>query len=64
MSKKKEKKKKKKKVLLSQLQHIINIDTRSLFYNGHIKPHIGHASVEWDGCSEVHLKDFLKRKKI
>ena len=42
--------------LLSQLQHIINIDTRKLFYNAHIKPHIDYASVVWDGCGEVHLK--------
>ena len=44
------------KNLLSQLQHIINIDTRKLFYNAHIKPHIDYASVVWDGCGEVHLK--------
>ena len=42
--------------LLSQLQHIINFDTRKLFYNAHIKPHIGYASVVWNGCGEVHLK--------
>ena len=42
--------------ILSQLQHIINIDTRELFYNAHIKPHIDYASVAWDGCGEVHLK--------
>ena len=42
--------------LLSQLQHIININTRKLFYNIHIKPHIDYASVMWDGCGEVHLK--------
>ena len=42
--------------LLSQLQHIINIDTRNLFYNAHIKLHIDYASVVWNGCGEVHLK--------
>ena len=42
--------------LLSQLQDIISIDTRKLFYNAHIKPHIDYASVMWDGCGEVHLK--------
>ena len=42
--------------LLSQLQYIINIDTRKLFYNAHIKPHIAYASVMWDGCGEVHFK--------
>ena len=42
--------------LLFQLQYIINIDTRKLFYNAHIKPHIDYASVVWDGCGEVQLK--------
>ena len=46
-----------KQFLLSQLQHIINIDTKKLFYNAHIKPHIDYASVVWDGCGEVHLKN-------
>ena len=46
----------KKLFLLSQLQNIINIDTRKLFYNAHIKPHIDYASVVRDGCGEVHLK--------
>ena len=43
--------------LLSQLQHIINIDTRKLFYSSHIRPHIDYASVVWGGCGEVHLKE-------
>ena len=42
-------------VLLSQLQQIIIIDTRKIFYNAHIKSHIDYASV-WDGCDEVHFK--------
>ena len=46
----------KKLFLLSQLQYIINIDTRKPFYNAHIKPHIDYASVVWDGCGEVQLK--------
>ena len=48
--------KKQQLILLSQLQHIINIDTRKLFYNAHIKPHIDYASVVCDGCGEVHFK--------
>ena len=49
---------------LFQLQHIINIDTRKIFYDAHIKPHIGYASVVWNGCGEVHLKktELLYRK--
>ena len=42
--------------LLFQMQHIMNIDTRKLLYNAHIKPHIDYVSVVWDGCDEVHLK--------
>ena len=42
--------------LLSQLQHVINIDTGKIFYNAHIKPHIDYASVVWNGCDEVHFK--------
>ena len=45
-------------LLLSQLQLIINIDTRKLFYNAHIKPHIDYVSAVWDGCSEEHLKKY------
>ena len=48
--------KKQKLFLLSQLQHIINIDARKLFCNAHIKPHIDYASVVWDGCGDVNFK--------
>jgi len=50
--------------LFSQLQHIINIDTRKLFYNAHIKPHIEYASVVWGGCGEVHLKNKKQTQKL
>ena len=40
--------------LLSLLQY--NIDTRKLFYNAHIEPHIDYASLVLDGCGEVSLK--------
>jgi len=49
-----------KRFLLSQLQHIINIDTRKIFYNAHIKPHIGYASVVWDGCGEVYFEIYYR----
>ena len=38
---------------LSKLRYIVDIDTRKLFFNAHIKPHIAYASVVWDGCSDV-----------
>ena len=43
--------------LLSQLQHIINIYSRKIFYNAHIEPHIDYASVVWYGCGEVQLQN-------
>ena len=49
-------KKNKTQFLLSQLQNIIHTDTRNIYYNPHIKPHIDAASVVWDSCSEVHFK--------
>ena len=49
--------------LLSQLQHIINIDTRKLFYNAHIKPYIDYESVVWDGFVEVELKQKQTNKQ-
>ena len=39
--------------LLSKLRYIVDIDTRKLFSNAHIKPHIDYASVVWDGCRDV-----------
>ena len=39
--------------LLSKLRYTVDIDTRKLFFNAHIKPHIEYASVVWDGCSHV-----------
>ena len=39
--------------LLSKLRYIVNIDTRKLFFNAHIKPHTDYASVVWDGCSDL-----------
>ena len=39
--------------LLSKLRYIVDIDTRKLFFNAHIKPHIDYTSVVWDGCSDV-----------
>ena len=47
----------KKLFVLSQLQHIINIDTRKIFYNVHIKAHVDYASVVRDSCGEVHFKN-------
>ena len=43
--------------LLSKLRYIVDIDTRKLFFNAHIKPHIDYASVVWDGCSDVLKRD-------
>ena len=42
--------------LLSKLRYIVDIDTRKLFFNAHIKPHIDYASVVWGGYSDVFNK--------
>ena len=42
--------------LLSKLRYIVDINTRKLFFNAHIKPHIDYASVVWDRCSDVFKK--------
>ena len=39
--------------LLSKLRYIVDIDTRKLFFNAHVKPYIDYASVVWGGCSDV-----------
>ena len=39
--------------LLSKLRYIVDIDTRKLFFNAYIKPHIDYAPVVWDGCNDV-----------
>ena len=39
--------------LLLKLRYSVDIDTRKLFFNAHIKPHIDYASVMWYGCSDV-----------
>ena len=45
--------------LLSILRYIVNIDTRKLLFNAHIKHHIDYASVVWDGCSDVLKRDSI-----
>ena len=52
--------------LLSKLRYIVDIDTRKLFCNAHIKPHIDYASVVWDGCSDVLKKrlNSLHRRSV
>ena len=43
---------------MSKLRYIVDIDTRKLFFNAHIEPHIDYASAVWGGCSDV-LKNRL-----
>ena len=54
----------KKLFLLSQLQHIVNIDTRKIFYSAHIKAYIDYESGVWDDCGQVHFKKNEKTKNI
>ena len=52
--------------LLSKLRYIVDIDTRKLFFNAHIKSGIDCASVVWDGCSDVLKKrlNYLHRRAV
>ena len=52
--------------LLLKLRYIVDIDTRKLFFNAHIKPGIDCASVVWDGCSDVLKKrlNYLHRRAV
>ena len=52
--------------LLLKLRYIVDIDTRTLFFNAHIKPHIDYASVVWDECSDVLKKrlNYLHRSAV
>ena len=36
--------------LLSKIRHIVDVDTKKLFFNAYIKLHIDYV---WDGCSDV-----------
>ena len=53
-------------MLLSKLRYIVDIDTRKLFFNAHIKPHIDYASVVWERCSGVLKKrlNSLRRRAV
>ena len=53
-------------LLLSKLRYIVDIDTRKLFFNAHIKPHIDYASVVWERCSGVLKKrlNSLRRRAV
>ena len=46
--------------LLSKLRYIVDIDTRKLFFNAHIKPHIDYASVVSDVLKKI-LNSLHKR---
>ena len=43
--------------LLSKLKHFVDVDTRKLFFNAHIKSQVDYVSSVWDNCAENH---FLK----
>jgi ribonuclease P/MRP protein subunit RPP40 len=52
--------------MLSKLKHLIDSESRKLFYNAHIKTHIDYASTLWDCTSDVHLKrlNSLQRRAV
>ena len=42
---------------LSKLGYGADIDTKKLFFNAHIKPHIDYASVVWAGVAMFSERD-------
>ena len=42
--------------LLSKLKPFVDTNTRKLFYNAKIRPHIDYSSTLWDKTSEAHIK--------
>ena len=48
---------------LSKLMYIVDIDTRKLFSNAHIKTHIDYAPVVWERCSDMSSKTKRKQKQ-
>ena len=42
--------------LLSRLKQFTDEDTRKIFCNAHILPHINYCSTVWDGCSDACLE--------
>ena len=42
--------------LLSKLKHYVNTETRKLFFNAYIKPHVDYASPVWDMCPQTHMQ--------
>ena len=56
--------KKKEKCLIRSISSTMIPVARKYFYNAYRKPHCHYASIVWDGCGEVHLKElnFLNRR--
>ena len=42
--------------MLAKLRYLTNTDTRKIFFNAHIRPHIDYVSTVWDGSSDALLK--------
>ena len=53
--------------LLSRINQFLFIDSRQLFYNAYILPHLDYCCVIWGNCSrslEENISDFRKSKHI
>ena len=42
--------------MLAKLRYLTNADTRKIFFNAHVRPHIDYVSTAWDGSSDALLK--------
>ena len=41
--------------ILSKLKHVLDLNSRMMFFNAQIRSHFDYASTVWDGCSDNHL---------
>ena len=50
--------------LLAKLRPFVDVKSRLMFYNAHIKSHFDYASTVWDGSADVHIGrlDSLNRR--
>jgi hypothetical protein len=49
--------------LLSKIKKYLNLESRQLFYSGHILPLIDYCCVVWGNCSNEGLNRILKLQK-
>ena len=49
--------------LLSRIKHFLSIETRKLFYNAYIMPHLDYCCVVWGNCNQSLLDKVVRFQK-